>query len=147
MNGSLSVSVVDSPLDEDQEQKSLNDTGDDSNNSVKHHRSNSDLKSISTSMQPPPVPPSRSSTVSSPVSPGSPTQDEARRALELVMNYIQNQPSGLGLQMQDYVTMGKLMEKLDLVHNNQSISGRLHRIDEDTDGPQMTKKRSIHSLT
>lgn len=147
MSGSLSVSVVDSPLDEDQEQKSLNDTSDDSNSSVKHHKSNSDLKAISTSMQPPPVPPSRSSTVSSPVSPGSPTQDEARRALELVMNYIQNQPSGLGLQMQDYVTMGKLMEKLDLVHNNQSISGRLHRIDEDTDGPQVTKKRSIHSLT
>lgn len=148
MNGSLSVSVVDSPLDEDSEQKNINDTSDDGNNSsTKHHRTNSDLKSISTSMQPPPVPPSRSSSVSSPVSPGSPTQDEARRALELVMNYIQNQPSGLGLQMQDYVTMGKLMEKLDLVHNNQSISARLHRIDEDTDGPQMTKKRSIHSLT
>ncbi|EED20100.1 conserved hypothetical protein [Talaromyces stipitatus ATCC 10500] len=150
MNGSLSVSVVDSPLDEDQEHKHPTEiTSDyDNKNSMKHRGSNSDLKSITTSMQPPPVPTSKSSAVSSPVSsPGSPTQDEARRALELVMNYIQNQPSGLGLQMQDYVTMGKLMEKLDLVHNNQSISGRLHRIDEDSDGPQMTKKRSINSLT
>lgn len=147
MNGSLSVSVVDSPSDEGQEQKHLSDRYDDGNSSMKHYRSNSDLRSITTSMQPPPVPPSRTGSVSSPVSPGSPTQDEARRALELVMNYIQNQPSGLGLQMQDYVTMGKLMEKLELVHNNQSISARLHRIDEDTDGPQMAKKRSIHSLT
>lgn len=58
----------------------------------------------------------------SPVSPGSPTQDEARRALELVMNYFQSQPSGLGLQAQEYIIMGKLMEKLELAQNQVSVS-------------------------
>lgn len=55
-------------------------------------------------------------------SPGSPTQDEARRALELVMNYFQSQPSGLGLQAQEYIIMGKLMEKLELAQNQVSVS-------------------------
>ncbi|EEP77174.1 predicted protein [Uncinocarpus reesii 1704] len=84
---------------------------------------------------------SKSNTISPISSPGSPTQDEARRALELVMSYFQNQPSGLGAQ--ESVTIGKLMEKLDLV---QSQGSKLARIDEHVDFPRVTKKRSIHTL-
>ncbi|EER26262.1 hypothetical protein D8B26_003382 [Coccidioides posadasii str. Silveira] len=84
---------------------------------------------------------SKSNTISPISSPGSPTQDEARRALELVRNYFQNQPSGIGAQ--EFMTIGKLMEKLELV---QSQGTKLERIDEHADFPRMTKKRSIHTL-
>lgn len=138
IHASQSVAVFDSPLEEDpRERFSLGDE-----KVVRHNRSTPDIK---TTMQPPPLP--RSSTVSPISSPSSPTQDEARRALELVMNFFQNQPSGLGLQAQDYITMGKLMEKLELAQSQaSSISGRLQRIDEHAN-PRVNKKRSIHSLT
>ncbi|CRG85781.1 hypothetical protein PISL3812_02796 [Talaromyces islandicus] len=139
IQASQSVAVFDSPLEEDSRERfSISD-----DNVVRHNRSTPDIK---TTMQPPPLP--KSSTVSPISSPSSPTQDEARRALELVMNFFQNQPSGLGLQAQDYITMGKLMEKLELAQNQTgSISGRLQRIDEHGDSPRVNKKRSIHSLT
>ena len=38
------------------------------------------------------------------------------------MNYFQSQPSGLGLQAQEYIIMGKLMEKLELAQNQVSVS-------------------------
>lgn len=83
------------------------------------------------SMQPPPLPAlAPAATISgstplrpaqqliSPISPdtstpGSPSQEDARRALELVMNFCQAQPSGF-VEPQEYVTIGKLMEKLKL---------------------------------
>jgi hypothetical protein len=114
---------LNSPL-ENLEERHLIDTCDDSSrNSIKHHESNTDLKSMADSMQPPHVLPC---TVNSPLPLQSPTQDEARLALELVINYIQNRTSELGLQSQDYISIGRLREKLDAVRNNQSISGR-HR--------------------
>jgi hypothetical protein len=141
IHASQSVAVFDSPLEEDPRER-FSSVGDD-NVVVRHNRSTPDIK---TTMQPPPLP--KSSTVSPISSPSSPTQDEARRALELVMNFIQNQPSGLGLQAQDYITMGKLMEKLELAQSQaSSISGRLQRIDEHADSPRVNKKRSIHTLT
>lgn len=93
-------------------------------------------------MQPPPLP--NSATVSPISSPGSPTHDEARRALELVVNYFNNQPTGLGAQ--DYLTIGKLMEKLELAQNQAAGLRGLHRIDEHADGHRVSKKRSIHTL-
>jgi hypothetical protein len=108
---------------------------------IKRNRSNPEIKTAS--MHPPPLP--NSSAVSPISSPGSPTQDEARKALELIMNYFQNQPSGLGAQ--DYITIGKLMEKLELAQTQAAALPRgLHRIDEHADGPRVSKKRSIHTL-
>lgn len=50
----------------------------------------------------------------SPVSPfGTPTLDKARQALQLIVNYFQHQTTEL--YPQKYVTIGKLMERLDLV--------------------------------
>ncbi|PGH32465.1 hypothetical protein GX50_04765 [[Emmonsia] crescens] len=107
---------------------------------IKRNRSNPEIKT--NSMQPPPLP--NSATVSPISSPGSPTHDEARRALELVVNYFNNQPTGLGAQ--DYLTIGKLMEKLELAQNQAAGLRGLHRIDEHADGHRVSKKRSIHTL-
>ena len=59
-----------------------------------------------TPMRPPPQP--RSNSL-----PGSPTQDDARRALEVVLTFCQHQRSGL-VDQQESMAMGKLMEKLRL---------------------------------
>lgn len=108
---------------------------------MKRNHSNPEIKI--TPMRPPPLP--KSSTASSPVnSPDSPTQDEARKALELVMNYFQHQPSGLVAQ--DYVTIGKLMERLELAQNQAAAQRSLQRIDEYPDGHRVCKKRSIHII-
>ena len=76
----------------------------------------------------------------------SPTHHEARRALELVMAFFQSQPVGI-VEPNEYMTMGKLMQKLELTHSpdGMSLPGGLHRIDEE-EGQRVTKKRSIHSL-
>ncbi|MCJ1256396.1 hypothetical protein MMC24_004217 [Lignoscripta atroalba] len=62
-----------------------------------------------------------SSTISSPtsasISTSQPSQDEARRALQLVMQFFQQQPSGV--DPQEYFTMGKLMEKLKMQQQQQ----------------------------
>jgi hypothetical protein len=133
------VSVFDSPIEEE---TGVPLQGPDERPLIKRNRSNPEIKT--TSMQPPPLP--KSNTVSPVSTPGSPTQDEARRALELVMSYFQNQPTGLGPQ--EYISIGKLMEKLELAQNQASgLPGGLHRIDEHADSPRVSKKRSIHTLT
>lgn len=138
LHHSMSLSVLESPLEEEEEAGHRVNTRE---NIIKRNHSNPEIKT--SSMQPPPLP--KSNTVSPISAPGSPTQDEARRALELVVSYFHNQPSGL--VPQDYVMIGKLVEKLEL---NQSpggtLPGGLHRIDEHTDGHRVSKKRSIHTL-
>jgi Tc5 transposase DNA-binding domain len=98
------------------------------------------------SMQPPLIP--RSETGSPAISPvASPTQQEAKRALELVMTFFQSQPAGV-VEPSEYMTMGKLMQKLELgqgLDGTPSLPGGLHRIDEE-EGLRVTKKRSIRSL-
>jgi hypothetical protein len=65
---------------------------------------------------------------------GSPSLDETKRALEVVMHFFQNQPSGF-VEPQEYVMMGKLMEKLQLRHHPHlpvtaggEMPGGMHRI-------------------
>jgi hypothetical protein len=135
---SLSLSVFDSPLEEEPEAAlHSNEVG-----AIKRNRSNPEIKTMS--MQPPPVP--KSSTVSPVAGPGSPTQDEARRALELVMNYFQSQPSGIGAR--ECIAIGELMGKLEIAQSQANVlPSRLHRIEEHSDIPRVNKKRSIHLLT
>ena len=102
------------------------------------------------------------STLSTPVSAStaSPSQDEARRALELVIQFFHHQPTGF-VDPQEYYTMGKLMEKLK-VHGgggraeamsglgmqfagHEELPGGMHRVDMEVE-IQVQKKRSIHSL-
>lgn len=101
----------------------------------------------STSMQPPPIPAAAANpTVTIPQlhgmhsqqqtpispdanSPHSPSQEDARRALEVVINFFQHQPQGF-VEPQDFLTIGKLMEKLKLQRNGEHLPGGLHRIPE-----------------
>lgn len=75
-------------------------------------------------MQPPPLPGTGqvddkgSSAKSSPM---TPSQEEAARALELVMNFFQSQNAGFVLEPQGYVAIGKLMEKLRTKRSSESL--------------------------
>jgi hypothetical protein len=121
------------------------------NASIMHHQqsrsgSNPNHTSSPTLMAPPPHPSTTSSspntsTLSSPVSP--PSQDEARRAMELVMNFFQNQPTGL-VDSQEFIIMGKLMEKLKVQGTMGELPGGMHSIL--VGDKEMSRKRSIHSL-
>ncbi|KAJ5255454.1 hypothetical protein N7497_007059 [Penicillium chrysogenum] len=136
---SLSVSILQSPLEMDDPKPATCPVH--QTNVIKRNRSNPE---ITTKSMPPP---SKSTTISPISSPGSPTQDEARRALELVINYFDHQPSGLAAQ--EYMTIGKLMERLELAKSQAGfLLGGLPRIDEHEDVPipRMTKKKSIHNL-
>ncbi|KAJ5130922.1 uncharacterized protein N7515_006961 [Penicillium bovifimosum] len=130
---SLSVSILESPIEMDSNTDGFRGT----RNVVKRNRSNPEIKAKF-------MPPPKSAAVSPVTSPGSPTQDEARRALELVMTYFDHQPAGLAAQ--EYMTIGKLMERLELAKGQ--LLGGLPRIDEheDISIPRVTKKRSIHNM-
>ena len=90
---------------------------------------------VTNSMQPPPLPTvasglydeKGSSTDSSPI---TPSQEEAARALELVMNFFQSQNAGFVVEPQEYVTIGKLMEKLRIKRSTESLPGLLRRVSE-----------------
>ncbi|KAL9027231.1 MAG: hypothetical protein Q9196_004219 [Gyalolechia fulgens] len=104
------------------------------------------------SMAPPPHPSSaspgiHSSSVSSYSSPNPPpSPDEARRALGILLKFIKSQPS-LAMGPQDFITMGKLMEKLKL--RGDELPGGMQSMTESRgDGTvPMGRKRSIHSLS
>ncbi|KAJ5042798.1 uncharacterized protein L3040_004191 [Drepanopeziza brunnea f. sp. 'multigermtubi'] len=60
--------------------------------------------------------------------PGSPTQDDARRALDTLLNFISQAPSGL-VDRDEYLTVLKLTERLRL-QSSGALPGGLHRIAE-----------------
>jgi hypothetical protein len=89
---------------------------------------------VHNSMQPPPLPTTSghiddngSSTESSPI---TPSQEEAARALELVMNFFQSQNAGFVVEPQEYVTIGKLMEKLRIKRSSESLTSEIRRVSE-----------------
>lgn len=136
------LSVLESPGEMEDVKMESAARGFDQANVIKRNRSNPEIKTKS--MQPPPSIP-KSNTVSPVTSPGLPTQDEARQALELLMNYFQHHPTGLPAQ--DYMTLGKLMARLEVTKSQQNtLLGGLTRIDEHEVAPRLSKKRSIHNL-
>ncbi|KAF2816797.1 CenpB-DNA-bind-domain-containing protein [Mytilinidion resinicola] len=123
----LNSTALESPLSEMQSLSGMDDTMQTSQSQI-----------VTSSMQPPPVPAvppvGQQRQHSSPMStennsPVSPSQEDARRALELVMNFFQHQPTGF-VEPQDYMTIGKLMEKLKLQRQGEHLPGGLHRIPE-----------------
>lgn len=109
---------------------------------VKRNNSYPGIPAKDTTMQPPPRKSGASSPSTSPIV--SVTHQEARQALELVMAFFQSQPVGM-VDPNEYMTMGKLMQKLEVTHSPDGLPGGLHRIDEEEDR-RVTKKRSIRSL-
>jgi hypothetical protein len=61
--------------------------------------------------------------------PGSPTRDDARRALDTLITFFRQAPSGL-VDENEIMTVLKLTEKLRLQQNNNTLPGGLHRIAE-----------------
>ena len=104
----VGVTILESPLEMDDHQ-SRTIKGAHPPTVIKRNRSNPEIKT--TSMQPPPS--VSKSTTTSPISaggaPNSPTQDEVRSALELVMTYFQHEPAGL--EAQEFISIGKLMQR------------------------------------
>ncbi|PQE13133.1 centromere binding b protein [Rutstroemia sp. NJR-2017a BBW] len=94
--------------------------------SLHHSSSNS-------SMAPPPASLTPISGLQSPPhisAPSSPTQDDARRALDTLLNFFQQAPNGL-VDQNEYMTVLKLTEKLRLQQNTPGpLPGGLHRISE-----------------
>lgn len=137
---SITSSALESPIEE-LDEPSL---GIDSTMQQQHSRQVTNTNSP-ISMAPPPNP-SMSASPSSNVSPTSPpSQDEARRALEVLMTFFKHQPGGV--DPQEYITMGKLMEKLKLQSN--ALPGGMHSMnmgDRGDSGLPINRKRSIHSL-
>ncbi|OKL55295.1 hypothetical protein UA08_09445 [Talaromyces atroroseus] len=132
-NGPFSDTVLNSPLDEKLEEGNLTDTCDvSSKGSVRYHESNADLSSIGNTMQPPHLPPI--------------TKDEARHALDLVINYVKSEP-GSELPDQVSITLDELKERLNVVRNDWSSSGSHVDKDKDTDSLRLTERRKFHSLT
>ena len=74
-----------------------------------------------------------------------PTQDDARKALEVVMSFFQQQPDGI-VDAQEYITMGKLMEKLKVQGSIGELPGGMHSIDLVQSQKEMSRKRSIQGL-
>lgn len=90
---------------------------------------------VTNSMQPPPLPTTTSGFVddkgsSAGSSPITPSQEEAARALELVMSFFQSQNAGFVVEPQEYVTIGKLMEKLRIKRSSESLPSGIRRVSE-----------------
>lgn len=113
---------------------------------------------VSNSMQPPPLPTAPGSipmqqpnvSQSDPInldsaSPGSPSQEEAARALELVWTFFQQQHEDFVVEPQEYLTIGKLMEKLKIKRNSESLGSGIRRVSEPNFG-SVTKVDTIDEL-
>lgn len=60
----------------------------------------------------------------------TPSQEEAARALELVMSFFESQNAGFVVEPQEYVTIGKLMEKLRIKRQSESLPPGMRRVSE-----------------
>jgi hypothetical protein len=113
---------------------------------------------VTSSMQPPPVPTvpllnipmqqsmsQGASMVSEALSPGSPSQEEAARALELVWTFFQQQHEDFVVEPQEYLAIGKLMEKLKLKRNSESLPSGMRRVSEPNYG-MVDKVENIDTL-
>jgi hypothetical protein len=147
MEGMMSNSTLDRPLDEYTERSFSISSQDIHHLSQTGSKAHSPMPGNSPSVMAPPPNPLltsvsvTSSAAPSPISP--PSQEEARRALALVMTFFQSQPSGV-VDPQEYITMGKLMEKLKAQGSIGELPGGMYSIDRGQQG--MSRKRSIHSL-
>lgn len=114
---------------------------------------------VTNSMQPPPIPTvppvsipmqqpnvSQATTIGAEsTSPVSPSQEEAARALELVWTFFQQQHEDFVVEPQEYLTIGKLMEKLKLKRNSESLPSGIRRVSEPNFGT-VDKVESIDTL-
>lgn len=119
---------------------------------MKRHKSVPDIHDTEivrySTMQPPPIP--RSADVSPVSIPASPMyQDDTIRALHDIKKLLEQNPDVA--QPDDYVMIGKLMEKLKLLKTRSptgtpALSGRGHRF-ESAHSPRLSKKRTVLEMS
>lgn len=85
---------------------------------------------ITNSMQPPPLPSTSPGGAKAAGSPASPSQEEAARALELVMSFFKSQSADFTVAPEEYMTIGKLMEKLRIKGRSESMPSSIRRASE-----------------
>ncbi|KAF2125770.1 CenpB-DNA-bind-domain-containing protein [Dothidotthia symphoricarpi CBS 119687] len=103
---------------------------------------------ITSSMQPPPIPnglcvisdDKDSATDSSPV---TPSQEEAARALELVWTFFQSQTADFVVEPQEYLAIGKLMEKLRIKRSSESLPMGIRRGSEPDFGANIAESVDV----
>lgn len=86
-------------------------------------------------MQPPPLPTvvcglvddKGSSADSSPV---TPSQEQAAHALEIVASYLHGPEIPFAVEPQEYIIIGKLMEKFRIKQSSELLSSGLRRVSE-----------------
>ena len=136
-HSSMAIPTLESPLEEMDEAPLCIDST--VNHSSHQSQQTTPILSASpSSMAPPPHPPTSGVT-----SPNPPSQDEARRAMETLMAFFENQP-GNAVDPHEYILMGKLMEKLKL--QGGSLPGGMHSLERGDGTLPIGRKRSIHSL-
>ncbi len=118
---------------------------------MKRHKSVPDIHDADpirfSSMQPPPLP--RSADISPVSNPTSPTEDDNIKALHTIKKLLESHP-GVA-DSDDYMAIGKLMEKLKLLRTPNSttqLPGGMHPVDI-LDSPRMSKskKRTIMGIS
>lgn len=119
---------------------------------MKRHKSVPDIHDAEvvrySTMQPPPIP--RSADISPVSYAASPVyQDDTIRALHDIKKLLEQRPDVA--EPDDYVMIGKLMEKLKLLKTRSptgtpSLSGRMHRF-EAADSPRISKKRTVLEMS
>lgn len=122
----------------------------DPRSTMKRHKSVPDIHDTEivrySTMQPPPVP--RSADISPVSVPGSPLhQDETIRALHNIKRLLEQRPDVA--EPDDYVMIGKLMEKLKLLRSPTGtpiLPGGMHPIDM-MDSPRLSKKRTVVEMS
>lgn len=115
---------------------------------MKRHKSVPDIHDTEivrySSMHPPPLP--RSADMSPVSNPSSPTEDENIKALHTIKKLLQQHNAA---DSDDYVAIGKLMEKLKLLRSPSStpqLPGGMHPVDV-LDSPRISKKRTILGIS
>lgn len=115
---------------------------------MKRHKSVPDIHSPEQArFSPMPPPPLPKSADTSPVShPASPAEDDNIRALHAIKALLEQNPNVA--EPDDYLAIGKLMEKLKLLRSpaNTLLPGGMHPIDI-MDSPRISKKRTILGIS
>jgi hypothetical protein len=116
---------------------------------MKRHKSVPDIHDNESvrysSMQPPPLP--RSADISPVSMPSSPFEDDNIKALHEIKKILQQHPGVADAD--DYLAIGKLMEKLKLLRSptqTPALPGGMHPL-ELLDSPRMSKKRTIMGIS
>lgn len=136
-HSSMAIPILESPLEEMEESPLGLDSAVNHSTQQSHHTTPI-LSPSPLSMGPPPHPPPSGHS-----SPNPPSQDEARRAMETLMAFFENQPNN-AVDPHEYILMGKLMEKLKL--QGGSLPGGMHSLERGDGTLPIGRKRSIHSL-